>query len=204
MMVTPATPTEFASRRTGTSFNVQITGISEDKSVVDMTVTPNMVDFEGFINYGSPIMMPMVGYNKTAASALTDTAVGEEGFVTTVELSKNSILQPIFNTRGLTVPVSVTSGSTVVLGGLQKASTVEFEDKVPMLGDIPLVGRLFRSSGKQVERKVLMIMVKAEVVDPGGKETIVSHNRSSSSHEESQPNMSPQTEDSAEGEMPQP
>lgn len=204
MMVTPATPTEFASRRTGTSFNVQITGISEDKSVVDMTVTPNMVDFEGFINYGSPIMMPMVGYNKTAASALTDTAVGEEGFVTTVELSKNAILQPIFNTRGLTVPVSVTSGSTVVLGGLQKASTVEFEDKVPMLGDIPLVGRLFRSSGKQVERKVLMIMVKAEVVDPGGKETIVSHNRSSSSHEESQPNMSPQTEDSAEGEMPQP
>ncbi len=203
MIVTPASPTEFAMRKTGTSFNVQITGISDDKSIVEMTVTPEMVDFEGFINYGSPIMMPMVGFNKTAGSTASSVA-GESGFVTTVELSKNAILQPIFNKRGLSVPVSVASGSTVVLGSLQKASTVEFEDSVPMLGDIPLVGRLFRSSGKQVERKYLMIMVKAEVVDPGGKETIVSHNRSSSGQGESQPNMAPETESTVEGDMPQP
>lgn len=57
-----------------------------------------------------------------------------------------------------------------MIGALKKATSVQYEDKIPILGDIPWVGRLFRSQGSKEQRKAIIIMVKAEVVDPGGKE----------------------------------
>jgi general secretion pathway protein D len=163
MQVTPAHPTDFVSKQAGTLFNVQVNSISDDKAIVDLTITPEMVDFDGFINYGSPIELPTIGYN------LDSTSTDDEAYITYLELSKNAIVQPIFTRRSLTTSVSVASGSTVVLGGLKRAKNVSYEDKVPILGDLPLIGRLFRTEGTQVERKVVLIMVRAEIVDPGGK-----------------------------------
>lgn len=54
-------------------------------------------------------------------------------------------------------------------GALKKSTSITYEDKIPVLGDIPWVGRLFRSKGSKEERNAIIIMVKAEVVDPGGK-----------------------------------
>ena len=59
---------------------------------------------------------------------------------------------------------------TLVIGALKKSTSITYEDKIPILGDIPWVGRLFRSKGSKEERKAIIIMVKAEVVDPGGKQ----------------------------------
>jgi general secretion pathway protein D len=42
------------------------------------------------------------------------------------------------------------------------------EDKVPILGDIPLLGRAFRSKGESSQKRNLLIFVTATLVDPGG------------------------------------
>ena len=66
MPMTPAHPTAFETRQLGTIFNVEVTGISDDKSIVEMTVVPEIVDFDGFINYGTSLFVPMVSQEKDA------------------------------------------------------------------------------------------------------------------------------------------
>ena len=92
-----------------------------------------MVEFEGFINYGSPIFAPPV------ANPLTGTLLSSSSVIT-----PNVINQPIFNSRKVTTSVSVWDGQTVVLGGLMREDVQKTEDRTPIIGDIPLVGRLFR------------------------------------------------------------
>jgi general secretion pathway protein D len=57
----------------------------------------------------------------------------------------------------------------LVIGGLKEAKTVKYEDKLPVLGDLPLVGRLFRSEGEEKVRKAFLMFVKADIVDPTGR-----------------------------------
>lgn len=159
MPITPAHPSAYETRQLGTVFNVEVTGISDDKSIVEMTVVPEIVDFDGFINYGTPLFVPVASQEKNAKEDIV-----------MVKASDNFILQPVFSTRRLTAPVRIATGSTLVIGALKKSTSITYEDKIPILGDIPWVGRLFRSKGSKEERKAIIIMVKAEVVDPGGKQ----------------------------------
>ncbi|MBU6410813.1 MAG: hypothetical protein KGR98_10550, partial [Verrucomicrobia bacterium] len=57
---------------------------------------------------------------------------------------------------------------TVVLGGLISSAINSTKDKIPFLGDLPVVGRLFQSQSKESVRKNLMIFVTATIVDPAG------------------------------------
>jgi general secretion pathway protein D len=66
-----------------------------------------------------------------------------------VGLTGNVINQPVFSTRKVTTNVSVWDGQTVVLGGLMREDVQKTEDKTPIIGDIPLVGRLFRTNVDQ-------------------------------------------------------
>ena len=47
--------------------------------------------------------------------------------------------------------------------------SVRYEDKLPVLGDLPMVGRLFRSEGEEKIRKAFLMFVKVDVVDPTGR-----------------------------------
>ena len=78
--------------------------------------------------------------------------------------------QPIFSVRKVKTEVTIWDGATVVMGGLTREQAVKIEDKVPLLGDIPLVGRLFRSEGESTQKRNLLIFVSARLVDPGGGE----------------------------------
>lgn len=159
MPMTPSHPSAFETRKLGTLFDVEVTGISDDKSIVEMTVVPEIVDFDGFINYGTSLFVPVVSREKDAKEDIV-----------MVKTSDNFILQPVFSTRRLTAPVRIATGNTLVIGTLKKSTSITYEDKIPILGDIPWVGRLFRSKGSKEQRKAIIIMVKAEVVDPGGKQ----------------------------------
>lgn len=159
MPITPAHPSAFETRQLGTVFNVEVTGISDDKSIVEMTVVPEIVDFDGFINYGTALFIPVASREKNPKEDIV-----------MVKASDNFILQPVFSTRRLTAPVRIATGSTLVIGALKKSTSITYEDKIPILGDIPWVGRLFRSQGSKEQRKAIIIMVKAEIVDPGGKQ----------------------------------
>lgn len=114
------------------------------------------VEFEGFINYGSPIFA--VGVTTAAGISISNS----------VELTPNVINQPVFSTRKVTTSVSVYDGQTVVLGGLMREDVQKTEDKVPIIGDIPLIGRAFRTNTEQHTKKNLVIFVTAKIVTPAG------------------------------------
>jgi general secretion pathway protein D len=62
----------------------------------------------------------------------------------------------------------VWDGQTVVLGGLMSEDVSKIKDKIPVLGDIPLLGRFFRSEGRTSMKKNLIIFVTPTIIDPAG------------------------------------
>ncbi|HEY2802066.1 MAG TPA: Amuc_1098 family type IV pilus outer membrane protein [Chthoniobacterales bacterium] len=151
--VTPTTPTAFETRNTGVTLEVEPL-VGPDGVTIDLNLVPQVVEFEGFINYGSPI--------KTASTNML-------GIVTPFVLTDNVINQPIFNSRKVTTSVSVWDGQTVVLGGLMREDVQKTEDRTPILGDIPLIGRLFRTNAEQHIKRNLVIFVTARLVNPAGQ-----------------------------------
>jgi general secretion pathway protein D len=75
---------------------------------------------------------------------------------------------PHFTVREVVTTVNIWDNQTVVLGGLISSSVSTTKDKVPFLGDLPVVGRLFQSQSKVTSKKNLMIFVTATIVDPAG------------------------------------
>jgi general secretion pathway protein D len=80
-----------------------------------------------------------------------------------------NIPQPLFASRNVTTSIVVWDGQTVVMGGLISEELVTIVDKIPLLGDIPFIGRLFRSEGSHSQKRNLMIFVTARLGDPAGK-----------------------------------
>ncbi len=158
--VTPTTPTTFEMRKTGVILDVEPV-VSSDGSTIDLTMVPEVTEFEGFINYGSPILAP--------SSSILDPVLGVFLNSGPQVITPNVINQPIFSTRKVTTSVSVWDGNTVMLGGLMREDVQKVEDKVPFLGDVPLVGRLFRSEVDQHLKRNLVIFVTARLINPAGE-----------------------------------
>lgn len=158
--VTPTTPTGFETRNTGVTLEVEPV-VGPDGVTIDLNLVPQVVEFEGFINYGSPIRAP--------SSSMIDILTG--GIITTPPsiITDNVINQPIFNSRKVTTSVSVWDGQTVVLGGLMREDVQKTEDRTPIIGDVPIVGRLFRSNAEQHIKRNLVIFVTARLVNPAGQ-----------------------------------
>lgn len=72
---------------------------------------------------------------------------------------------PTIDTRRIQTQVLVRNGETIVLGGIQEYSRNDLESKVPLLGDIPVLGRLFRNDAEANERAELLIFVTPTIVD---------------------------------------
>ena len=64
--------------------------------------------------------------------------------------------------------VTVPDGSTIILGGMLKLNQHKNGGKVPILGDIPLIGGLFRSIENSNDESKLYVFVKAEIIRPAG------------------------------------
>jgi len=108
---------------------------------------------------------PSVGAdNNTITLALTP-EVSEQDTTTSAYTYKGNVSIPNFKTRNLSTSVMLKSGETVVLGGLIKETTTDTKTKVPLLGDLPIVGGLFRRNYENVERRNLLIFVTATVME---------------------------------------
>jgi general secretion pathway protein D len=150
--VTPTTPTAFETKNTGVTLEVEPT-VGADGVTIDLNLIPEVIEFEGFINYGSPIQtfsLNALGQNEPLV------------------ITPNVINQPVFSVRRVSTNVSVWDGSTVVLGGLMREDIQKVEDKVPFLGDLPFIGRLFKSESEQQSKRNLVIFVTATLIDPAG------------------------------------
>ena len=78
--------------------------------------------------------------------------------------------QPFFHVRSIDSKVSITPGSTVVMGGLITEARKAMDDKIPFLGDLPFVGRIFRSHAEQTIKRNLLIFVTGRLITPSGRE----------------------------------
>ncbi|HBE9179044.1 TPA: type II secretion system secretin GspD [Serratia fonticola] len=78
--------------------------------------------------------------------------------------SSSANLGATFNTRTVNNAVLVGSGETVVVGGLLDKTVRDSTDKVPVLGDIPVLGYLFRSNSKQVSKRNLMLFIRPSII----------------------------------------
>lgn len=144
--ITAGTPQEFATRNIGVELKVTPT-VEEDGRSISLDLNPRVTEFDGFVEYGGP---------SVAISGSTTVTV-PSGFY-----------QPIFSVRDISTKVTIWDGATLVMGGLTREEVKQVNDKVPVLGDIPFLGRLFRSKGVSAQKRNLMIFVTATLVTPGG------------------------------------
>ncbi len=79
-----------------------------------------------------------------------------------VDTANGSI--PIVNTQYIQTQRRVSNGETIVLGGLIRKDDNLSEDKIPLIGDLPIIGRLFQSSKKSVDDKELLIFLTPTIV----------------------------------------
>jgi len=155
--VTPATPSSFETRDVGVVLDVLPT-VSADRHYVDIALKPSVTSFDGFINYGTPI----TGQAQSTLGSLT----GSDNRVT---ITSNEILMPVFSVMRTETNLTVADGSTLVIGGMLQEKLQNVQDKTPILGDLPVVGRMFQSKAYAPVRTAVVFFVTVRVVDPTGK-----------------------------------
>ncbi len=139
-------PENFVTRNIGVEMSV--TPIAEDNNKIHLCLEPCVTEFEGFVEYGGKNIV-------THGGQATPYNPG--------------YYQPIFSTRKIKTEVSLSSGSTLVMGGLTREEVQETHDKIPVLSQIPLLGNLFKSKGQTSQKKNLLIFVTANLVDENGR-----------------------------------
>lgn len=87
-----------------------------------------------------------------------------------------NIWRPVIARRKMSVVVDVYDGETVVLGGMIQNQVSNQTDKIPILGDLPLIGRFFQSQSETSDKTNLLIFVTARLVDYNGVPVLRSKN----------------------------
>jgi general secretion pathway protein D len=174
--VTPSTPTAFETRNTGVTLIIK-PNIADNDFMINLSFLPEIVEFEGFINYGSPILAPAQG----ARPALYQAVAGVGGVIQQIltqeatpalpesVITENRIEMPVFSTRRVKTELTIYDGYTVAVGGLMREDVQNVEDKVPILGDIPIIGRLFQTKAENRIKSNLIIFVTAQIIDATGR-----------------------------------
>ena len=163
--VVPNSPSAWDTKNTGITLEVEPT-VGPDSYTIELRLAPRVIEFDGFINYGSPIKASVA---RISAVDLVGFSFGPSfEFIAT----ENIMNQPVFSVREVETQVSVYDGQTVVMGGLMREDVQKVQDKVPILGDIPLAGRLFRTNIDQHIKRNLLMFVTAGLLDPAGQPII--------------------------------
>ena len=126
---------------------LEVTPELRSDSLIDLELNPKVIDLIGYETYVSVAAPATSGGSQLALDAR----------------------MPYYRLREVETQVTVADGSTVGMGGLIYDKLETFRDKVPVLGSIPLVGRLFRSEGENNVKRNLMIFVTATQVDVNGR-----------------------------------
>jgi general secretion pathway protein D len=125
--------------------------VSSDGYTIKLTILPTLIQFVGYDDPGPFAVIAQGGAGSTVANPLVA-----------------QLPLPRLRTRQVLTSVVVWDGQTVVLGGLISEDVAKHKDKVPVLGDIPFLGRFFRSESNFTEKKNLAIFVTPTIVDPAG------------------------------------
>lgn len=144
----PSFPTSFDFKDIGVKLEIQ-PQVPADKRSIELALAPEIIDFDGFIDYGEDIFLV-------------------DGTGIRTFFSGNTINQPVFSNRKIQTRVTVQDKYTFVIGGLLRDDVQKVEDKIPFLGDLPLIGTAFRSKAVKTTKKNLLIFVTPRILLPDG------------------------------------
>lgn len=119
--------------------------VSADGYSIQMSIVPTFTEFLGYDRDNERLFQTVVGNQPLQPTPL-----------------------PKFQVRQVVTSAIVWDGQTIVLGGLISESVTKTRQKVPVIGDIPLLGRLFRSESSRTDKKNLVIFVTPTIIDPAG------------------------------------
>ena len=97
----------------------------------------------------------------------------EGNIILDLDVNKDSPGTPVeggmsINTKRVRTQVLVENGGTVVIGGIFELNERESENKVPLLGDIPVVGNLFKNRVKQAEKQEMLVFITPKMISDRG------------------------------------
>lgn len=142
IVTTPATPTVSMSTPTPTGIRLDVTPqVSSDNYTIDMVLEPKVQDLIGWTIY-----------QYTASDTSNDF----------------EIKMPEISARTVQTQVRTYDNETVVIGGVYQDETQSINDNVPILSDIPLVGRLFQSKIDAPSKTNLLIFTTVQLIRPDG------------------------------------
>ena len=124
---------------------------------------------QGFVTKDLGILLnvtPSIGQDQRTITLALKPEVSEKK---TDDTFGGEVSLPRFTARNLETSVVMENGETVVLGGLMKDTTSKTVTKVPVLGSVPLLGKLFRKEDDSIERSNLLIFVTAQLITPAGE-----------------------------------
>lgn len=161
---------------------LEVTPEIRSDNLIDLELKPKVIDLIGYDSYQAhpdAVLYPIQGGNAEqndeglwtpTLSTLTDgifsNNVSTSGGFAVRELNGSL---PYYRLREIETQVTVADGSTVGMGGLIYDKLETFKDKVPVLGSIPFIGRLFRSEGEKSVKRNLLVFVTATQVDVNGR-----------------------------------
>ena len=120
--------------------------VNADGYTIEMSIAPSITEF--------------LGYEESTFEASVFAAGGN--------VVRQQVPMPRIRTRTLNVQCVVWDQTVLALGGLIAETVQTTKDKVPFLGDLPFVGRLWRGEGRSSKKKNMVIYVKPTIIDPAG------------------------------------
>lgn len=127
----------------GIILDVEPTIADDEKYTLSMTLNPVIISFNGWTDYSYKVQLNGGTYD-------------------------NTLRMPVLAARSVSTSLVCYDKSTVVLGGVIKDQINNVDDQIPILGDIPILGRLFQSRGKGATKINLLIFLTGTLVNSDG------------------------------------
>ena len=153
--ILPANPSSFEPRNVGVSLKVNASSTALPTAVDIKIDNLEVVDFSGFLNYGTIISSITYGTDTNAPTVIRPAA-------------QSPYLVPIFARKSITSQIRMLDGQTFAIGGLLAEADQMVDDKVPILGDLPVMGRFFRSEVSQKVKNNLVVFTTVRIIKPDG------------------------------------
>ena len=154
------------------------------EGLINLALTPKVISEPTWKDYGMKVPMASVMSSTAQLAAQASGAEDMNWFTVPME-------QPFFKERSIDTHVSLYNGSTIVMGGLITEERKSQEDKIPFLGDIPYLGRFFRSRSEWSNKRNLLLFVTARLVDPNGRQVIQNQSGDQSSDKDAKVTPAP-------------
>jgi MSHA biogenesis protein MshL len=143
-----------------------VTDVSNTTTTGTSTTTTPEIDLTPFFSGIALDVTPQIDANGEVILHIHPSVTITDEQTKTIRLSNEDIVLPLAQSsvRESDTIIRAKSGEIVVIGGLIETRKVDLESKTPFLGDIPVLGELFKSKSESVQKKELVILLKPIVI----------------------------------------